>query len=117
MGQLSVHRAGLTLAALMAAFHVIWVGLVASGHADSVLAFVYRIHFVDDGNVAITPFRPAAAVLLVLVTGLTGYLIGAVWALTWNCLGWWTGVGESSTALGSQDVTAEPGRTRPPKAA
>lgn len=104
MGHISVNRAGLSVAAVLAGWHLAWILLAASGWAQPLVEFVYRLHFLKSEAV-VGPFDPATGALLVMVAAAVGYAAGATLALAWNCLGWW---GESA-AVSRQ----EPLRSRP----
>jgi hypothetical protein len=80
---IGVNRTGLVLAATLAAYHLGWAVLVASGFAQAQLDFVFWVHFIKPVYV-IEPFRLMRAVLLIIVTGSLGYAFGAVFALIWN---------------------------------
>ena len=99
MGRISPNRVGLSVAAVVAGWHVVWVLLVASGAAERVLAFAYALHAMK-AEAVVGPFNPAMAGLLILVTGLIGYVSGAVAAVTWNCLQRWC----AREAVGSPPV-------------
>lgn len=87
MNRLSIHRLGLTLAALLAAVHLVWAVVVALGAGQPLLDFASRIHFVEPETV-VAPFSLWNATLLVLIAAAVGYGYGAVLATTWNCLTW-----------------------------
>jgi|GEM_PF-986827 len=85
MGHISVNRAGLTLAAVLAAWHAIWSVLAATGMAQRVHDFAYKLHFMQS-DATVGPFDAATAGLLVLTTAAVGYVTGAALAVVWNCL-------------------------------
>lgn len=85
MGHIHVNRAGLTLAAVLAAWHAIWAALAAFGAAQPVYDFAFRLHFMKTDAV-VGAFDPASAGLLLLATAAVGYVTGAGLALVWNCL-------------------------------
>jgi len=85
MGSVSPNRVGLSVAAVLGGWHVVWSLLVASNAAQRVLEFAYAMHAMK-ADTAVGPFDPAMAGLLILTTALIGYVSGAVAAITWNCL-------------------------------
>jgi len=104
MGPISVNRAGLSVAAVIAGWHVAWTLLAASGWAQPLVDLVYRLHFLKSEAI-VGPFDMATAALLVLVAAVVGYAAGASLALTWNCLTWW---GESAGARRSEAMASRP---------
>lgn len=85
MGRVSPNRVGLSVAAVVAGWHVVWSLLIAFGGAQRVLEFAYKLHSMK-AEAVVGPFNFATAALLVLVTAILGYVSGAVAAITWNCL-------------------------------
>jgi hypothetical protein len=104
MGHISVNRAGLSVAAVIAGWHLAWILLAASGWAQPLVDFVYRLHFLKS-EALVGPFDPATAALLVVVAAIVGYAAGASLALTWNCLAWW---GESASLPRQEAMRARP---------
>lgn len=94
MGHIHVHRAGLTVASVLAGWHAIWAGLSAVGLSQSAYDFVRRIHFMQP-DASMTPFDATSAGLLLLVTAVVGYGTGAALAAVWNCL---TAMAEATAA-------------------
>jgi uncharacterized membrane protein len=73
------------MGALLGLVHVLWVALVASGWAQAVIDFIFRLHFIQP-VFAIQPFGIGTACLLVAITSLIGYGLGAGFAWLWNRL-------------------------------
>ena len=88
MGHVSPNRVGLSVAAVLAGWHVVWSLLVAFGAAQQVLDTAYTLHAMKNDAV-VGPFNPVTAGLLILATGLIGYVSGFGAAFTWNCLQRW----------------------------
>jgi hypothetical protein len=76
-------KAGLTLGALMGAWHLCWSILVALRWAQPVIDFVFWMHFIKPVYV-VGAFDPAIAAVLVVITSMTGFVIGWLFALLWN---------------------------------
>lgn len=104
MGPISVNRAGLSVAALLAGWHLAWTLLAASGWAQPLVDLVYRLHFLKSEAV-VGPFNAGTAALLVLVAAAVGYGAGSSLALAWNCLAWWE---ESASARRQEPVRPRP---------
>lgn len=76
-------KAGLVVAAVTAGAHAAWAAMVWLGWAQPVADFIFWIHFIRPPY-TIMPFDLGRAGLLILVTGLVGFLIGWALALVWN---------------------------------
>jgi hypothetical protein len=85
MQTISVHKSGLAFGALLGVWHLLWAALVAFGFAQSIIDFVFWMHFIKPIYV-IGPFHIGTAVLLVAVTSVIGYLMGLLFAAVWNFL-------------------------------
>ena len=83
MTQIKPMTAGLALGAFAVLWHAIWSALVAVGWAQSVLDFVFRLHFITP-PLHVAPFDLVTAALLVAITGVGGFVIGALLAAIWN---------------------------------
>ena len=82
---ISTIKAGLVLGALLGAWHLCWAILVAVGAAQSIIDFVFWMHFIRP-VLTIEPFDSMRAAVLVVVTGAVGFVIGAMFAVIWNAL-------------------------------
>ena len=78
-------KAGITFGALLGISHLSWVLLVAFGWAQPLMDFVFWMHFVRPVYV-IQPFSLSAAVVLIIVTAGTGFVIAFVFGVIWNRL-------------------------------
>jgi hypothetical protein len=83
--QMNVCKAGLVLGFVLGGWHLCWSILVASGWAQSVIDFVFWMHFIKPVYV-IEPFAIARAAILIVATAGLGFVIGSVFALVWNAL-------------------------------
>lgn len=86
MGHVDVNRLGIVAAVMLAAWHGIWMALVAAGVAQPVADFVLRMHAMRS-EVVVEPFHAGMAALLLAATAVVGYVGGVVAAALWNCLG------------------------------
>jgi len=76
-------KAGVTLAALLGGWHLCWALLVATGLAQSVIDFVFWMHFIKPVYV-IGTFNLAIALVLIAVTTVLGFVLGFVFSVLWN---------------------------------
>lgn len=79
------HQVGLVFGALLGGFHFLWALVVASGYAQIMYDFILWAHMIHL-PIIIGPFDGAAAVTLVIMTAVMGYVIGYVGAWVWNKL-------------------------------
>jgi hypothetical protein len=77
------NKVGLVFGLFLGGWHLVWSLLVLSGLAQSLYDFVLWAHMIHL-QITIGPFDVAAAVTLVLFTGVFGYLAGFVGAWIWN---------------------------------
>lgn len=77
------NKAGLVSGALLGGFHLVWTILVATGFAQAIYEFVLWAHMIHI-SIVIGPFDITAAVTLVIMTSIIGYVVGYVSAWVWN---------------------------------
>lgn len=75
--------AGLCLGTLTGACHLMWSLLVAVGWAQPLINFVFKLHFIEPVY-RVTPFELGSATLLVVITTLSGFAFGYIFAQLWN---------------------------------
>ncbi len=80
---MSPHKTGLALGAFVGGVHVLWSILVALGLAQMLVSFILWAHMITLVYV-INDFNLAAALALIVVTALVGYIVGNVFARVWN---------------------------------
>lgn len=85
MSSLHPHNTGLALGGLFAVFHFLWAVVVALGYAQSMINWIFRLHFIEPPY-TIAPFSWALAVGLIVVTFIVGYVLGWAFAMIWNKL-------------------------------
>lgn len=88
MARVNPNRLGMVLALMMAAWHGLWLVLVATGVGQTVADFVLRLHFMEP-DVTVQPFTIGGAAALLAVVAAAGYVAGVVGASLWNCLSAW----------------------------
>ncbi len=77
------HKVGLVGGALLGGLHLSWAILVATGFAQAIYDFILWAHMIHLA-IVIGPFDITAAVTLVIMTGIIGYVIGYAGAWVWN---------------------------------
>jgi len=76
---------GLALGGLIALAHLTWSLLVMVGWAGWWINFVLGLHFLNNPFI-VNPFSWGTMLMLVVVTGIVGYVLGWVFAWVWNKL-------------------------------
>jgi hypothetical protein len=76
---------GFVLALFLAVSHALWAGMVAAGLAQSFIDFIFWAHFLHDPYV-VEPFEFSRAAVLVLSTGVLGYVGGLIAGTVWNAI-------------------------------
>jgi len=79
------NKVGLVIAALIAGWHLVWSVLVLIGCAQPILDFIFWAHMIKPVYF-VKPFDPTAAVVLIAITSLIGYVFGFLGAVIWNRL-------------------------------
>jgi hypothetical protein len=79
------NKVGLVLAALVGGWHLLWSLLILLRLAQSIIDFIFWAHMIQPVYV-VKPFDPPAAVVLIVITGVIGYIFGFVGAIIWNRL-------------------------------
>ena len=77
------HKVGLVFGALLGGLHLCWSLLVLSGYAQAMYDFVLWAHMIHL-PLTIGPFDLTAAVTLVIMTAVMGYVLGFIGAWVWN---------------------------------
>jgi hypothetical protein len=85
MTSLRPNKAGLVLGAILAIWHSLWALLVAFGWAQTVIDFVFWMHFLKPVYV-VGPFSVGTAFVLIGITASIGYVTGFVFGVIWNRL-------------------------------
>jgi hypothetical protein len=83
--EISENKLGLVLGILFAAFHLVWILLVASGFAKQFFDYALMLHFFN-WTYSLNPFNFATAAMLLVFTFVSGYVLGWVFAWTWNII-------------------------------
>lgn len=80
---ISPNRAGLAVGAVFALFHLCWAMMIALGFAQPMIDFMLWLHMIKP-FIVVDAFSIGRAVGLIVLTGVIGYLMGAVFAALWN---------------------------------
>ena len=68
---------------MFAILHAVWALMVLAGAAKPFMDWILGLHFMTI-QYSINPFAFGNALLLVIVTGIIGYLVGYVLGWLWN---------------------------------
>lgn len=82
---MSPTKTALTFAFLFGGLHFVWSIFVALGWAQALLDFIFWAHMVSMSFV-VKAFDPTAALTLIVITGVIGYIFGYFMAIIWNRL-------------------------------
>jgi hypothetical protein len=79
------NKVGVVVGALVGGWHLLWSLLVLIGCAQPIIDFVFWAHMIRPVYI-VKSFDPVAAVTLMVITGVIGYVFGVVGAIIWNRL-------------------------------
>ena len=77
------NKVGLVMGSLLGGWHAIWSVLVMSGVAQSIYDFILWAHMIHM-PITIGPFDATAALTLIVMTAIGGYVVGYTSAWVWN---------------------------------
>ena len=80
---ISKNKLGIVFGALLGLSHLVWAAMVATGVAQWLMDWVFRLHFIQPPYI-VTAFNLSHAVGLIVVTSSLGYLMGWLGAALWN---------------------------------
>lgn len=83
MNHLNPNKTGLALGAFAGLAHLLWSVLVATGTAQALLDFIFRLHMIES-QFQVGEFSLGTAVTLVVVTAIVGYVVGWILGNLWN---------------------------------
>jgi len=79
------NKVGLVVAALIGGWHVLWSLLVLLGWAQPIPDFIFWAHMIRSIYIVKT-FDLSAAITLIMISSLIGYVFGYIGAIFWNKL-------------------------------
>ena len=85
MAYLGPQKSGLVLGSLVGGWHLLWAIIVALGWGQSLVDFIFWVHFLKPVFV-VEPFAIGRALVLIVVTSAIGYFVGLIGAVFWNRL-------------------------------
>ncbi len=74
------NKSGLILGVFFSLLHILWSVLVATGAAQTVLDWIFKMHFLSNPY-EMQPFDAVNAVILVVLTFVVGYIVGWLFGL------------------------------------
>lgn len=77
------NKMGLVFGAVLGGIHLVWAALVALGWGQAVWNFVLWAHMMDI-PVTVGPFDATAAITLIIITAVSGYVLGYAAGCVWN---------------------------------
>ena len=85
MNHLNPRKTGLAFGTLVGGLHLVWAILVALGWAQALVNFSLWAHMVS-APVVIKAFDFSAAVTVIVIDTVVGYVLGYAFAKIWNWL-------------------------------
>jgi hypothetical protein len=83
--KINANKLGLTLGIFLAILHIVWIILVALGVGKVILDWCLPLHFVG-AMFSVASFSLWIALLLIIVSFISGYVCGFILAYIWNLL-------------------------------
>jgi len=80
---ISKNKLGVVSGSLLGLSHLTWAILVATGLAQWLMDWIFRLHFIQPPYI-VTAFNLSYAIGLIVVTSSLGYMIGWVGGALWN---------------------------------
>lgn len=77
------NKVGLVFGVVLGGWHLVWSILVLLGVAQWLYDFILWAHMIHL-PITVGPFEGTAALTLVVVTAIVGYIFGYIGALVWN---------------------------------
>jgi hypothetical protein len=79
------NKVGIVVGALIGGWHLCWSLLVLLAWAQPIIDFIFWAHMIKPVYF-VKPFDPVAAVTLIVMTAVIGYVFGFLGAVIWNRL-------------------------------
>lgn len=83
MNHLNPRRTGLALGYLFGGVHLLWAIAIGLGWGQLAVDFMFWAHMIHL-PITVGPFDMSAAVTLIIVTFVAGYVLGYAFARIWN---------------------------------
>ena len=77
------NKLGIVFGSLLGLSHLTWAVLVATGLAQWLMNWTFRLHFIQPPYF-VTSFKPGYAIALITLTSGLGYVMGWIAAALWN---------------------------------
>lgn len=85
--KLSGNHVGLTLGFFFAILHALWALAVGLGLGQSLIDWIFPLHFIDMAC-SLLAFSFLNALFLIILAFVGGYVLGWIFAWLWNCKCW-----------------------------
>jgi hypothetical protein len=82
---ISPNKVGLVIGTLIGGWHLVWSLLVLLGWAQRIIDFIFWAHMIQPVYV-VKSFNLLAAITLIVITAVTGYIFGFMGTVIWNRL-------------------------------
>jgi len=83
MNHLNPHKTGIAFGSITGGLHLLWTVFVALGWAQGLMNFSAWAHMVEP-PLTFKPFDPTAAVTVIVVAAVIGYVVGTIFARVFN---------------------------------
>lgn len=81
--KLNLNTTGMVLGTVFGLWHLVWSVFVAGGFAQTLMDWVFVLHFLNN-PFTVGSFNLMTAVTLIVFTSIIGYVVGWVFAYLWN---------------------------------
>jgi hypothetical protein len=83
MNKVHSHKVGLVFAGLMMVVHFCWSLMILFGFAQVFIDWIFGLHMIAPVY-EVLPFNFGSMLMLLIITGIIGYLMGYVLGWLWN---------------------------------
>ncbi len=77
------HKVGLVFSGFMILFHATWAVMILIGLAQPFMDWIFNLHMITPVY-QVMPFNFGSALMLLIITGIIGYIMGCAFGWLWN---------------------------------